>query len=163
LLYEVEKLESYSDGAWVEYSVTNLSKKPLFVSPAYLHTPIWNAGFWDSKGERWHVPRPDDRVIYHETEKRIAIQAGQKLRYRVLLSFLGDAPLEPLNWLHEQPPRRPAAVEFFTASWPTARFGPAKDGGKEFEVFAFGYGRVSVTWSEKEYPKSWPREQLLDK
>ncbi len=153
LLYEIEKLEAYSNGAWVEYSVTNLDKKPHFLAPAHLHTPIWNAGFWDAKGEKWYVPRLDDKVEYHETDQFIRIDAGQKLRYRLLLSFLGDAPLEPLNWLHEQPPHRPAAVEYFLAAWPNARASSAKN-AKEAQVFAFGYGRVPVMWSDKQYPKS---------
>ena len=89
------------------------------------------------------------------------MEAGQTLRYRLLLSFRADAPLQPLNWPHEQPARRPAAVEYFTAMWPNAYTKLPKDGGKEEQIFAFGYGRVPVTWTDKEYPKTWRREQLL--
>jgi hypothetical protein len=160
LFYELEKIDVYPNGVWVEYSVSNWSNKRKFFSPTFLNVPVINAGLWDSRRGRWRVPTASSDAVYGKPQEFVAIDAGQSLRYRVLMSTQVDKPLEPFIRDENRAPSRPAALEYFVAAWPTAYTQLAEDANNEVTMFAFGYGRVPVKWFDKEYPQSWRATKL---
>jgi hypothetical protein len=154
LLYEVEKLETYSDGVWADFAVTNASDRRKYLAPARLAIPLRTAGLWDAAGERWVVPHDKYPPASQPPDEFVAVEPGRAVRYRARVDRLGRS-LEPFGLVEGRRPR-PAAVEYFVAAWPPAHTRLTATEESEVQVFAFGYGRVPVRWSDKPFPPEWP-------
>jgi hypothetical protein len=82
VLYQVDALEVFRNGVWVDFSVTNKSGKRLYFGASTLNVPVEYMELLDSHGLKWNVPHFEGNITLRAPDEFVLLDPDRAVKYR---------------------------------------------------------------------------------
>lgn len=160
LEYKVDKLMTFSDGVWAEYTIINCTLRTKYLDTRFLESPLRGIKIVDPLNQQWHIPQDRSWELYGNPDSFVAVQPGMSVAYRAKISS-ADKSLEVVRMADDKKFKRPNLVRYNIMGWTGAYSKLTNERPKSESMHVFGIGDVPVEWSDKHSPKDWPLQHRL--